>query len=246
MLLQRTARNFGVPIFFAVFFVATSGPLFAWYFFTSAGGERMQWVFGSSCNPGARPIVVRFDTDTPSSAAYTTAINTVLTQWNNPQGHNINLLVRGSDVSIPVETYAVFLSNPVPNQIWVAYDRDGSILRYLGASSGTILGYGLPFTMDAGRPQDICSGLVVLNDHAIIDSAEFQKTILHELGHVLGFAHNIAGGNGQTIKFASISNGTLTTTAPVNLPIMFPFAVTGSASTLRPDDQAGAYAVYGP
>ncbi len=231
----------------AVFF-ASAVPAFAWYFFTGPLGDRMQWVFSTSCNPKARPITIRFDSDTTNIPAVAGAITAVLNDWNNPQGKAINLLNNpvGSEVSMPVSVYASYLSNPTAGEIWVAYDTDGSILRYLGISSNSILGVGLPLGMSGGKSQDICSGLVVINGQSVTTATQYRQTLLHELGHVLGFAHNIAGGNGETVRFASISNNTLTLNFPGNLPVMYPFAVTGATNTLTPDDQAGAYAVYGP
>ena len=244
MLLKRSPLRVIIPALAGALLVAATTPLFAWYFFTSPGGDRMQWVFGTSCNAsGARPIQVRFDTDTPGS--YAAAITALLADWNTAAGTN-TLLARAGDTTISVATYAAFLSAPQANQIWVAYDLDGSILSYLGVSSNSILGIGLPLATNPARPQDICSGLIVLNGKSLASGAEYGKTLLHEMGHVLGFAHNIAGGNGQTIKFASISNNTLSVFQPLNLPVMYPFAVSGATSTLNADDKAGAYAVYGP
>lgn len=235
-----------------VLFFAAAGPAFAWYFFVASNGQRLQWVFGSSCNANARPIKVYFDSDT--TATQKLLIDSIINDWNQPHGNpSMNLLFKQSGSTTITTAQAIaFLQSPLANQIWVVYDTDGSMLASLGVSSNAVLGIGLPLALNSARPQDICSGLIILNGRsggAIANDGlgiEFKKTVLHELGHVLGFAHNIAGGNGSTIEMVKIENGTLSGSGANKLPIMYPFAITGTASTLHPDDHAGVYAVYGP
>ncbi|HMU85693.1 MAG TPA: hypothetical protein PKE49_16750 [Leptospiraceae bacterium] len=230
-----------------VLFFALS-PLGAWYYFTAGNGSRMQWVFGSSCNSGSRPITMIYDSDIQSlGVGYTTAVATVMTQWNAPGG---SLVCPAATCDPTNATYqrtmtaaavAAFLANPTPNQIWVVWDSDGSVLSANGVDpNGTILGVGQPINLSPSRPQDICSGILFLNGKLISASASptlvFQRVLLHELGHVLGFAHSIAGNN----------NGTVTAATGPNLPAMFPFLYTNSPTTLSPDDTAGVRAVYGP
>lgn len=226
-----------------VLFFALS-PLGAWYYFTAGNGSRMQWVFGSSCNSGSRPITMIYESDIQAlGVGYTTAVATVMTQWNAPGG---SLVCPAATCDPTNATYqrtmnrtavAAFLANPTPNQIWVVWDSDGSVLSANGIDpTGSILGVGQPLNLSASRPQDICSGILFLNGTNIGSSIVFQRVLLHELGHVLGFAHSIAGNN----------NGTVSAATGPNLPAMFPFLYTNSPTTLSPDDTAGVRAVYGP
>ncbi|HMW61232.1 MAG TPA: hypothetical protein PKA91_16375, partial [Leptospiraceae bacterium] len=176
-----------------VLFFALS-PLGAWYYFTAGNGSRMQWVFGSSCNSGSRPITMIYDSDIQSlGVGYTTAVATVMTQWNAPGG---SLVCPAATCDPTNATYqrtmtaaavAAFLANPTPNQIWVVWDSDGSVLSANGVDpNGTILGVGQPINLSPSRPQDICSGILFLNGKLISASASptlvFQRVLLHELG----------------------------------------------------------------
>ena len=120
------------------------------------------------------------------------------------------------------------------------------MLQSLGVDpTGTILGVGLPLTLDASQPADICAAILILNASTSFlptsaagctgtsgSCTTFEFTLLHEMGHTLGFAHAVGG-----------RNGTAFSSAIANLPVMYPFA--HSAFTLAPDDIAGAEAVYG-
>ncbi len=223
---------------FLFIFIAVT-PVFAWYYFTASNGQRNQWVFSSSCNSNARPIAVYYDSDTP--AAVIAAIMSVHTNWNQPFGMaSINLLgAPDYTKTITSAQVASILGNPasISGQIWVAWDTDGTVLASLGVDpSSNILGIGLDLGASAIRPQDICAGLVLLNAMTIGTSVPYYKsTLLHEIGHTFGLAHSISGGNGSNV---SVFNG--------NLPVMYPFLVSGGPTNLNGDDMAAVLSVYGP
>lgn len=227
---------------FLILFLVLAQPVFAWYYFTTNAGARMRWVFSSSCN-SASQISPIFDSDIPTSAR-ANVIPAILTEWNNAAG--VTLYGSASySVSMSASVANSFINSPVAGQLWVVWDTDGSVLRSLGVDpTGSILGVGLPLTMDASRPADICAAILVLNASTSFlpnsvatctvagTCQTFEFTLLHEMGHTLGFAHAISG-----------RNGTAFTTAVANLPVMYPFA--HSTNTLAPDEIAGAKAVYG-
>lgn len=218
-------------------------PVFAWYYFTARNGARTQWVFGSSCNSGSRPIVMFYDVDLPG--AYGTAGGAAITNWNTHAGGAANLLCPVATCDPAVATYqktmnatavSNFLRNPTANAIWVVWDTDGSVLSSYGVdASSNLLGVGTGLSYNSARPQDICSGLLIMNASGIGSAAIYQKVFIHELGHVLGFAHSIAGNNAGVVNVGTAAN----------LPVMFPFLYGTSPSLLNPDDQAAARAVYG-
>ncbi|MEQ9364932.1 MAG: hypothetical protein RIF32_11845 [Leptospirales bacterium] len=223
-------------------FLGVAQPLFAWYYFTTSAGERQRWVFGTSCN-AATQITPIFDTDIPGQPRVN-VIPAILTEWNNAAGVTLYGTAQYT-VSMSASASNAFINSPTAGQLWVVWDTDGSVLRSLGVDpSGTILGVGLPLTMDATRPADVCAAILILNASTsfLPTSAAtcatagtcqtFAFTLLHEMGHTLGFAHAVSG-----------RNGTAFSTAISNLPVMYPFA--HSTNTLAPDDIAGAKAVYG-
>lgn len=224
-------------------FLGVAQPLFAWYYFTSSAGERQQWVFGTSCN-AATQITPIFDTDIPSQPR-TNVIPGILTEWNNAATGRTLYGTAQYTVTMSASAVNAFLNSPTTGQLWVVWDTDGSVLSSLGVDpSGTILGVGLPLTPDSSRPADICAAVLILNASTsflptsaatcttVGTCQTFAFTLLHEMGHTLGFAHAISG-----------RNGTAFSTAIANLPVMYPFA--HSTNTLAPDDIAGAEAVYG-
>jgi len=245
--ISSRGRVLGAALCLALFLAGA--PLAAWYYFVTSGGERAQWTWNSTCNPNARPIQLFVDSDTP--AAYQEEINgvsatgtNIIDNWNNPQGKAINLFNTAVDnnATMSVSYINSFLNNPVKNRVIIVYDSDGSIFNALGADPTRVLGLGvpMPYFLDL-KDRNICSGIVFMNGWLISRGTsavnEFKKTLLHELGHVLGFAHNIAGGNGNTLGIK---------TNPALWPVMFPFADLNSPANLTSDDQAGAYSVYGP
>ncbi|MBL8019857.1 MAG: hypothetical protein JNM27_09345 [Leptospirales bacterium] len=229
--------------------LVVSTPLFAWYYFTASNGQRQQWVFGSSCNSGSRPITMIYDSDIQSLAAgYQTAITTVMTQWNAPTGGNLLCPTATCSPVSHQQTMTAsavnnFLNSPTANQIWMVWDTDGTVLRSVGVDpNSSVLGVGLGLNPNSSRPQDLCSGILILNAPLILSSTtpaptiRFQQVVLHEIGHVIGLAHSIAGNN----------MGTVTAATGPNLPVMFPFLFSNSPTTLNPDETAGVRSIYAP
>ncbi len=228
-------------------FAVSLQPVQAWYAFIAGNSQRMQWVFGSSCNTNARPISLLRDSRHP--VLYSgTAIPNVKTAWNNATGTTIvnaaDLQISGNGGQMTLPYVQAFISNPTPGQVWVVWDVDGSIFNYIGVDpSSGVLGIGVPLALDKNRPQDICAGIIFMNKTLITDTnaGRYTWTLKHELGHVLGFAHSVAGGNGPAVgPFAAINHA--------NRPIMYyqEPSVYPTAGSLNPDDTAGAQAVYGP
>ena len=225
-------------------------PLMAWYYFTASNGQRQQWVFGKSCNAAARPIKILVDADTPSNfrAVIAPGADTILEQWNTPFDLTVNLFDTNISAGTTMDLTAVysFLDSPVPNQVWIVYDKDGGLFSALGLDNLQILGVGIPLSLNDSRPADICSGIMLVNGYLINRTftkpeEEFKKTVLHELGHVLGLAHSIVGHNGQLQKVSNYSQ----------LPVMFPFSIlnatggTINSGLLTNDDMAAIIAIYG-
>ena len=256
---QITYRKKIILITLSVALFLWVGPLFAWYYFISqSNGERLQWVFGSSCNTNARPITLTVDTSIPTGYKNTINVdaNHIVTQWNNPFGQNINLLnsTLSSGASLSAAEVSAYVSSPTAGEIRIVYDSDSSLFSGLGLDPSTVLGVGLPLAMNPARPQDICAGIIILNGPLFgaftTPANEFKKTLLHELGHVLGFAHSVSGGNGTAVSLVQMGSGTYSGD-PSKLPVMFPFSLadasgnSGNPDLLSPDDKAAAIAVYG-
>ncbi|HBS05187.1 MAG TPA: hypothetical protein DEA96_09495 [Leptospiraceae bacterium] len=226
----------------------------AWFFFIAQNGLRQQWVFGSGCNSSSRPITVTYDTDDPSNGniVYGNLVKSVHDEWNQDSGSNVNIMTdittNGANITyfaMNVNSVNAYLQNPTPGLIRVVYDADGAVLRNLGVDPDNVLGIGVPLAIDSSRPNEICSGIMILNGHLLDSLGSTQKqqyyryTLLHELGHVLGFAHSIAGDNIQ-------STGVQASTSDF-VPVMHPFAPNPPSvtKTLTDDEKAGLITVYG-
>ncbi|MCE9600361.1 MAG: matrixin family metalloprotease [Spirochaetia bacterium] len=232
----------------SVILLLFSTPLFAWYYFTTAGGLRQQWVFGTSCNTsGSRPITMIYDADLPGT--FQAAIAPVIVQWNTPTGGNLLCPVGTCAPTNPtyqrtMDATAVsnFVSSPTSNQIWLVWDSDGSVLRSVGIDpTSGVLGIGVGLDANSSRPQDLCAGVLLLNGTSISTTTRFQQVSIHEIGHVLGLAHSIAGNNMGTVTAQSAG-----CSGVACLPVMFPFLFSNSSTTLNPDDLAGARSIYAP
>lgn len=239
-------------IFALLVMCVTFSSVYGWVFFVTADGQRLQWVFEQSCNPEPAPIRLIADRSFLSSFSETNTeqmFARVVEQWNLPERSDeidsstetteaLNLFTAGgiSSSHFTSEYVMNYLENPQANEIHVVYDRDSSILRSLGIGSAGILGIGIPLNMNAERRHDICSGLVILNGGSINGVPHIEQTLLHEIGHTLGFAHSISGGN---------RDGMVRAQSNEHIPVMFPFALNEAPTTLRPDDRAGLRAVYG-
>lgn len=225
-------------------------PLFAWYYFTASNGSRKAWVLNSSCNSGNSQISIYVDSDTPANRQNT--LNTVtaygkgiIQDWNEPFAGGSNSLISTTlDTSTSMDANSVvnYNSNPVAGRIWIVYDSTGDVFSTFGVDPDSgVLGIGLSYEMDGSNPQNICSGLILINAHFInsnyADPVRMYKyTTLHELGHALGFAHSVSAGNLGDTLHATTSGAA----------VMYPFASSTGPTVLANDDMAGARAVYGP
>lgn len=244
---QIPRRLFALFVAAAVVFAGFT-PAEAWYYFTASNGERQRWVFESSCN-SASSITTLFDSDIPSNARGA-IVQGVLDQWNNSISNRTLFQSPSYDQAFDASSTTAFINSPVAGQLRVVWDTDGSVIRALGADpTAGILGIGIPLTTDRTRPQDICASTLVLNasNSSLLSSANsclvvsgtctlYGSTLLHEIGHTLGFAHSISGLNGDAFS-ATVQN----------LPVMYPFVFSSfQRNTLTEDEKAGAQAIYGP
>lgn len=230
------------------------GTVHSWFFFIAQNGLRQQWVFGSGCNSSSRPISVTYDTDDPSNGniTYGNLIKSVHDEWNQDGGANVNILTdittNGANITyfaMDANSVNAFLRNPTAGVIRVVWDADGAVLRNLGVDPDSVLGIGVPLAIDNSRPNEVCSGLMILNGELIGSLSALQQqqyyryTLLHELGHVLGFAHSVAGDNID-------SAGVVASTSDF-VPVMHPFAPNppSVSKTLTDDEKAGLITVYG-
>lgn len=223
---------------------ALTAPADAWYYFTSTTGNRIAWR--ASYRPVT--IVVGTDYETAANDLGYSILNTVLNEWDKPYVTSVNLLksppstLTPSNTTMNLSTVNGFLRSPQAGKIWIVLDATGAIFSGLGLDpSSGILGLGLPFMM-ATNPSEIGAGMVLINywymktKYSSDKDLLYTMTLLHELGHVLGFAHSVSGKN------------TLATVAATTPAVMYPFATLGppaSPTTLQHDDKAAVITVYG-
>lgn len=92
---------------------------------------------------------------------------------------------------------------------------------------------------------------VVMTYITVVDPAQFESVVLHELGHTLGLDHSCASGTGQG-KFVSCSG--LSDLHPYHLAVMFPSLRMRGAyyeppeikNELRDNDEVRTACLYGP
>lgn len=220
---------------------------FAWFPFIASNGQPSKWVWNSSCNSGSRPIAVIYDAAMNVSWMKDSVIPGVHASWNSGLNTSLFQSPNYSASNSTISSVNSYMRSPPANTIRVVWDADGSILSSFGVSTDSVLGIGLGFNTDNGRPQDICSGMVLLNRALIESNGGFKDrylyfTLQHELGHVLGLAHSIAGdntSNGSTVGVFS---------SPLSVPTMYPFLTNlpTVGQALHADDTAAKEVLYGP
>ncbi|MFB3903338.1 MAG: matrixin family metalloprotease [Acidobacteriota bacterium] len=136
------------------------------------------------------------------------------------------------NVDVDISNYDAFFSKRPEGNV-IIFDNDGSIISdYLGEGSEDVLGFAN--AVPAGNSNRYSFAFAVLNGLAS-DDPNFQGTITHEFGHMIGLDHTQAG-------MEQAFNGT--TDDNPNVPIMFPFRVPFAPNDLRPDDKAWVSWLY--
>lgn len=222
---------------------------FAWFPFIASNGQPSKWVWNSSCNSGSRPIAVIYDAamDPATNAWMLNIASGVHSSWNVGLNSPLFLSPDYASSNSTISSVNSYMRSPPANTIRVVWDSDGSIFSFFGIPTDSVLGIGLGFNTNSSRPQDICSGMVLLNKALIESYGGFKDrylyfTLQHELGHVLGLAHSIAGDNTSS----GLSVGVFTS---ASVPTMYPFApavMPAVGASLHADDAAAKKVLYGP
>lgn len=220
---------------------------FAWFPFIASNGQPSKWVWNTSCNSGSRPITVIYDAAMNVAWMNGSVIPEVHTSWNSGLITSLFQSPNYSASNSTISSVNSYMRSPPANTIRVVWDSDGSIFSFFGIPTDSVLGIGLGFNTNSSRPQDICSGMVLLNKALIESYGGFKDrylyfTLQHELGHILGLAHSIAGDNTSS----GLSVGVFTS---ASVPTMYPFApavMPAVGASLHADDAAAKKVLYGP
>ena len=138
------------------------------------------------------------------------------------------------------------------NKVEVVFDYDFSVFEGLGfasADKNSVNGYGPSYRkVDGGKPV-IYDGYILMNRTR--DNFDWQSTVVHEFGHLLGLAHSSVGQfNSNFSNFKSFGYNAPTDALDVipigSVPTMHPFSNgTGEGRrTPKTDDKAGIMELY--
>ncbi len=165
-------------------------------------------------------------------------VREVLAGWQGVPTSFVEFEDRGFlSVDVAVGNYQQFTRQVNASGNPVIFDANGSITNAVfGAGQNqVVLGFATAFMLDdADDFYDY--GFAVLNGLQANVSAngDFRKTVLHEMGHMLGLDHTQAGLDAAFTVFMS-----------PNVPIMFPFIVpSATPATPREDDAAWVSLLY--
>ncbi len=196
-------------------------------------GVALRW------NP-AQAVPVVFDNG-PLSAVLTrdqgaAALREILQIWEDVPTASITFSDEGFlAVDVDATNVMPFLNNVTAEGSPIIFDVDGSIIDLVigNNSSNLVLGFANSFITDF-QDDFFDGGFAVLNgvQANLSPSSSFRKTVLHEIGHLIGLDHTQAG---QQFFFNSGQFGFV--------PMMFPFIARGP-TILRLDDRAWVSWLY--
>lgn len=124
----------------------------------------------------------------------------------------------------------------------IIFDEVGNIPPLLGFPTG-VLGLGVT-TSDASTGEILDIRIVINGSVTSSACADLLSTVIHEMGHTWGLAHNSIGGINMTNSVPGFDR-----ISPSAIPTMYPFAIPEDdrfGRTLEADDYAAALLLYGP
>ncbi len=164
-------------------------------------------------------------------------VREVLRAWTDVPDSFVEFEDRGFlSIDVNVSNYERFIDDIQPEGNPVIFDANGAITNDLfgAGQSGVVLGFASSRLAD-GADDFYDYGFLFLNgvQATLSLTGDFRKTVLHEMGHLIGLDHTQAG----LREFFS---------GPVaNTPIMFPFIASNSGlATPRVDDSAWVSYLY--